>query len=213
MKANENKAQATPAVRMLIDLGPLIVFFVVNSFAPGTALSRMIAATAAFMVAMCAAMALSWWKTRHVSPMLWISGVLVLVFGGLTLYFHDATFIKMKPTIVYTLFAVILGYGLISDKPLLQTLLETAYPGLSARGWRMLTINWAAFFVVMAALNEIVWRITAPGATDDMTKWLAFKFPGVPIITLIFVVANVPMLMKHGLQLEKPEDAPLPPED
>jgi intracellular septation protein len=197
---------------MLIDFGPLAVFFLVNWLAPGPQLARILAATAAFMIAMGAAMALSWWKTRHVSPMLWISGLLVLVFGGLTLYFHDATFIKMKPTIVYTMFAVILGYGLITDKPLLQMMLESAYPGLSAKGWRMLTLNWAVFFVAMAILNEVVWRTVAPGATDDLTKWAAFKFPGVPIITLVFALLNIPMLMRNGLQLEKPQDAPIPPE-
>ncbi|HEX8302158.1 MAG TPA: septation protein A [Sphingomonas sp.] len=206
------KPAASPGLRMLIDFGPLVVFFAVNSLVPGAPLERIFAATAAFMIAMAAAMALSWWKTRHVSPMLWISGALVLVFGGLTLYFHDSTFIKMKPTIVYSIFAIILGYGLATHKPLLQMLLETAYPGLSAKGWRLLTINWAVFFVAMAILNEVVWRITAPGATDDMTTWLTFKFPGVPIITVVFAMINIPMLMRHGLQLEKPEEAPIPPE-
>lgn len=210
--ANTEKTPASPGVRMAIDFGPLAVFFAVNSFVPGTALERMIAATAAFMLAMFGAMVLSWIKTRHISPMLWISGALVLVFGGLTLYFHDATFIKMKPSIVYALFGIILGYGLLANKPLLQMLLETAYPGLSPKGWRLLTINWALFFVAMAVLNEIVWRVTAPGPTDDMTKWLAFKFPGVPIITVIFAMANIPMLLKHGLNLEKPEDTPQPPQ-
>lgn len=200
-------------LRMLIDFGPLAVFFAVNSFAPGNdPLGRILAATGAFMVAMGAAMGLSWWKARHISPMLWISGALVLVFGGLTLYFHDATFIKVKPTIVYTIFAVILGYGLVSGKPLLQMLLQTAYPGLSKRGWKLLTINWAIFFVAMAVANEVAWRTLAPGPTDDLTKWAAFKFPGVPIITLVFALLNIPMLLKHGLQLEKPEDTPIPPE-
>ena len=206
------KPAASPGLRMLIDFGPLAIFFAVNSFAPGAALEKIFAATASFMVAMAAAMALSWWKTRHISPMLWISGALVLVFGGLTLYFHDSTFIKMKPTIVYAIFAIILGYGLWADKPLLQTLLQTAYPGLSAKGWRLLTINWALFFLAMAVLNEVVWRTTAPGAADDMTKWVAFKFPGVPIITVVFAMLNIPLLLRHGLQLDKPEDAPLPPE-
>ncbi len=200
------KPPASPMLRMLIDFGPLIVFFGVNSLVPGAPLEKIFAATASFMVAMAAAMALSWWKTRHVSPMLWISGALVLVFGGLTLYFHDQTFIQIKPTIVYAMFAIILGYGLVADKPLLQTLLQTAYPGLSAKGWRLLTVNWTIFFALMAALNEVMRQVL----TWD--QWVTFKAWAVIPMTLVFAMLNVPMLMRHGLQLDKPEDAPLPPE-
>ncbi|WP_448665009.1 septation protein IspZ [Sphingomonas sp. CJ20] len=196
----------SPGMRMLIDFGPLGVFFLVNSYAPGLQIQRIIAATAAFMVAMVAAMLLSWWKAKHVSPMLWITAALVLPFGALTIYFHDQSFIQMKPTIVYTMFAVILGYGLIADKPLLQSLLETAYPGLSARGWRLLTINWTGFFVAMAILNEAMRHVL----TWD--QWVTFKTWGVIPMTLVFAMLNIPMLLKHGLQLEKPTDTPLPPE-
>lgn len=197
---------ASPGLRMLIDFGPLAVFFAVNSLAPGAQLARIMAATAAFMVAIFAAMVLSWWKTRHISPMLWISSALVLVFGGLTLYFHDQTFIQVKPTIVYSMFAVILGYGLATNKPLLQVLLESAYPGLSARGWRILTINWTIFFVAMAVLNEIA------RAMLDWDDWVTFKTWAVIPLTLIFAMSNIPMLMRNGLQLDKPEEAPVPPE-
>lgn len=202
-----SRPQTSPLFRMAIDIGPLAVFFLVNAFAPGSLeIGRLFAATAAFMVAMAVAMAASWWKTRHVSPMLWVSGALVLVFGGLTLYFHDETFIKIKPTIVYAMFAVVLGFGLVTGRPLLQALLETAYPGLSDKGWRLLTINWALFFVGMALLNEFVrWRY-------DTDVWVAFKLWGAIPLTFLFAMANIPMLMRHGLQLEKPEDAPVPPE-
>ena len=200
------KPSASPMLRMLIDFGPLIVFFAVNSLIPGAPLQKIFAATASFMVAMAGAMALSWWKTRHISPMLWISGALVLVFGGLTLYFHDQIFIQIKPTIVYSMFAIILGYGLVADKPLLQTLLQTAYPGLSAKGWRMLTINWTIFFGLMALLNEVMRQVL------NWDQWVTFKTWAVIPMTLVFAMLNVPMLMRHGLQLEKPEDAPLPPE-
>ncbi|OAN67147.1 septation protein IspZ [Sphingomonas sp. TDK1] len=191
---------------MALDYGPLIVFFAVNSLAPGIQLQRILTATLAFMIAMAVAIAVSWWKTRHVSPMLWITGVLVLVFGGLTLYYHDQTFIQVKPTIVYAMFAVILGYGLITNKPLLQTMLESAYPGLSAKGWRLLTINWTVFFVAMAVLNEVMRHML------DWDRWVTFKTWVVIPLTLVFAIANIPMLLRHGLQLEKPEDAPLPPE-
>ncbi|MEO7679909.1 MAG: septation protein IspZ, partial [Sphingomonas sp.] len=96
---------ASPGLRMAIDYGPLIVFFGVNFLTPGVPLTRILAATVAFMLAMMVALAVSWIKTRHVSPMLWLTGVLVIVFGGLTLYFHDQKFIQMKPTFVYALFA------------------------------------------------------------------------------------------------------------
>lgn len=196
----------SPGLRMAIDFGPLIIFFAVNALASGPALGRAITATVAFMVAMTAALAVSWWKTRHISPMLWITALLVLVFGSLTIYFHDQTFIQMKPTFVYSMFAVILGYGLIANKPLLQMLLEAAYPGLSAKGWRLLTINWAGFFIAMAVLNEVMRHAL------DWDQWVTFKTWAVIPLTIVFAMLNIPMLLKHGLQLDKPEDAPLPPE-
>jgi intracellular septation protein len=196
----------TPGLRMLIDFGPLAVFFAVNSLAGGPPLGRILAATAAFMVAMGVAMGLSWWKARHISPMLWISGALVLVFGGLTLYYRDQTFIQIKPTIVYAMFAVVLGYGLMTGKPLLQMLLEQAYPGLSAKGWRLLTINWTGFFVAMAILNEVMRQLLS------WDQWVTFKTWAVIPLTLVFAMLNIPMLLRHGLQLDKPEDTPLPPE-
>ena len=202
------RSPPSPLFRMALDYGPLAVFFVVNSFASGAALERLLAATIAFMVAITAAIALSWWRTRHVSPMLLISGVLVLLFGGLTLYFHDGTFIKMKPTIVYTIFAVLLFYGFATGRPLLQQLLGTAYPGVNAAGWKKLTRNWAFFFVGMAILNEAVWRSTAPNPTDDPAFWAGFKLWGAIPLTLVFAMANVPMLLRHGLQVEPP----VPPE-
>ena len=201
----ETRPPLSPGLRMLMDYGPLAVFFLVNSFAPGIQLMRILAATAAFMVAMVAAMLFSWWRARHISPMLWITGVLVLVFGSLTLYFHDQTFIQVKPTIVYAMFAVVLFYGLMTGRPLLQTMLETAYPGLSQKGWRLLTINWTVFFVVMALLNEVMRQLL------DWDRWVAFKTWIVIPLTLVFAVANIPMLLRHGLQA-KPEDVPIPPE-
>ena len=200
------KQPLAPGLRMLIDFGPLAVFFLVNSYAPGLQIQRIIAATTAFMVAMVGAMLLSWWKAKHISPMLWITAALVLPFGALTIYYHDQSFIQMKPTIVYTMFAVILGYGLIAKKPLLQMLLESAYPGLSAKGWRLLTINWTGFFIAMAVLNEVMRHVL----TWD--QWVTFKTWAVIPLTLVFAMLNIPMLLKHGLQLEKPEDTPLPPE-
>jgi intracellular septation protein len=203
----DTKPAASPMLRMLIDLGPVIVFFAVYLLYPSTLdIEKLLSATVAFMLAMALAMSASWWLTRHISPMLWVSGVLVLVMGGLTLYFHNESFIKMKPTIVYLLFAMVLGYGYLTRRPLLEMVLGKAYPGLSARGWQILTINWTVFFIVMAVLNEAVWR------TMTTTFWASYKLFGATGLTLVFAFINIPMLMKHGLQLDKSEDAPLPPE-
>lgn len=207
MTETHSSPAPAPGLRLLIDFGPLAVFFVVNMLMDGPQLARMLAATAAFMVAIFLAMGLSLWKTKHISPMLWVSGVLVLVFGGLTLWFHDETFIKIKPTLVYSMFAIILVYGLVTGKPLLQRLLESAYPGLTARGWRLLTINWAIFFVVMAILNEIVWR------TQSWDFWVGFKLWGVMPLTFLFAAGNIPMLLRHGLATDAEIiDKALPPE-
>ena len=211
MTTDAKPAAPSTGLRMLIDFGPLAVFFAVSTFAPGPATFRMLAGTAAFMVAIFLALGLSWWKTRHVSPMLWISAFFVLVFGGLTLWFQNATFIKMKPTIVYLLFTTVLTCGLITRRPLLQTLLGTAYPGLTERGWRLLTMNWAVFFVAAAMLNEIVWRIWSPG--EDLSVWTGFKVWGMIPLTLIFAMGNVPMLLRHGLTTDAEiVDKALPPE-
>ena len=105
--------------------------------------------------------------------MLWISGGLVLVFGGLTLYFHDQRFIQMKPTLVYLMFAAVLAFGLATGRPLLQALLGAAYPGLTEAGWRKLTRNWALFFAAMAVANEVVWRSASAG-----TCWVGVQVVG-----------------------------------
>lgn len=203
------KANSTgTGTRMAIDYGPLVVFFLVNFLTPGLPIIRVVAATIAFIVATLIAMIVSKVKTGRVSPMLWLSGILVVVFGGLTVYFHDQRFIQMKPTIVYASFAAILGFGLATGRPLLQSLLETAYPGLTPLGWRKLTLNWAMFFTFMAILNEVVWR----HSTWDF--WVGFKLWGAIPLTLLFAVANIPMLLRHGLQMGDPattDTGDLPP--
>ena len=207
----------SPGLRLAVDYAPLLVFFAVNFLAPAVpmmrlvgattsflsdidrvgalVIARVICATAAFIVATLVAIVVSRVRLGSVSPMLWISGVLVVVFGGLTIYFHDPRFIQMKPTFVYAIFAGVLGFGLATGRPLLQGLLGAAYPGLTADGWRRLTRNWAVFFAGMAVLNELVWR----GTSFDF--WLGFKVWGAIPMTLLFAFANVPMLMRHGLSV------------
>ena len=205
----------TAGLRLAIDYAPLVIFFLVNFLAPqaltmkivssfshslsdldqmsALVVSRAVVATAAFMLATVVALIVSRLKLGSISPMLWISGALVLVFGGLTIYFHDPKFIQMKPTFVYTVFAAILGFGLMTGRPLLEQLLDTAYPGLSPLGWQKVTRNWALFFLGMAILNELVWRNTS------FDFWTAFKLWGAIPMTFVFALANVPMMMKHGL--------------
>jgi intracellular septation protein len=195
----------SPLIKLLIDFGPLLVFFLINSFAPVDKGERLFVATGAFMLATAAAMLISKVKLGRISVMLWVTGIFVLLFGGLTLWLHDETFIKIKPTIIYSLFAAILFFGLVTGRPTLQLVLEGAYPGLDGAGWRKLTRNWAWFFVAMAVLNEILWRMLSTDA------WVTFKTFGVAPISLVFAFAQAPMMMRHGFG--KPaDDVPLPPQ-
>jgi intracellular septation protein len=195
------KAEPQGGAKLLIDLGPLLVFFLVNFLAPVPAVMKIFVATGAFMVAIIAAMLFSALRYRRISPLLWFSGVMVIVMGGLTIVLHKAWIIKMKPTLYYTLVAGILGFGLATDRPLLQQVLGSAYPGLDDDGWRKLTRNWAIFFAILAILNEIVWRNVS---TDS---WVAFKLWFVAPATLLFAGANIPMLLRHGLMREDAKPA------
>jgi intracellular septation protein len=196
---NDKPAEPGPMARLMIDLGPLVVFFAVNAWL------GIFAATGAFMAAITAAMLVSKLKYRHISPLLWFSAVMVLLLGGLTLWLHDETFIKIKPTIYYLIVASLLGFGLATRRNLLKMVLGSAYPGLSERGWQLLSRNWAIFFAVMAGVNEGVWR----NSTTEF--WIGFKLWGFLPATFLFAIANVPMLMRNGLQLEKKEEPPVPP--
>jgi intracellular septation protein len=200
MSTMEAAKEPGPGAKLMIDLGPLAVFFIVNAW------GGIFAGTAAFMVAMTAAMLISKLRYRHISPLLWFSAVMVLVLGGLTLWLQNETFIKIKPTIYYVLVASLLAFGLATKRNLLKMVLGTAYPGLSERGWQLLARNWALFFAFMAVVNELVWR----NSSTDF--WVGFKLWGFLPATFLFAIANVPMLMRHGLQLEQAkEEPPVPP--
>jgi intracellular septation protein len=190
------KSEPHGGAKLLIDLGPLLVFFLVNFLAPVPAITKIFFATGAFMVAMVAAMIFSALRYHRISPLLWFSGVMVVVLGGLTIWLHDRTFIQMKPTIYYALVAGVLFFGLATGRPLLQQVLGSTYPGLDEPGWRKLTRNWAIFFAFMAVLNEAVWRNTS------WNFWLGFKIWGALPLTFLFAAANIPMLLRHGLMRE-----------
>ena len=200
----EQGREPSGTARLLIDVGPLLIFFLVNFLAPVAGPLKIFVATGAFMAAMVAALCIAAIRYRYVSPLLLFSAVMVIVLGGLTIWLHDETFIKVKPTIYYSLVAVILTFGLATGRPLLKLVLGSAYPGLDDDGWRKLTRNWAVFFAIMAVVNEAVWR----NSTTDF--WIAFKLWGAVPATLLFAVANVPMLMRHGLSMED-EPKPIEP--
>jgi intracellular septation protein len=182
--------------KLLIDLGPLLVFFLVNFLAPVPSVMKIFAATAAFMAAMVVAMIYSALRYGRISPLLWFSGIMVVVLGGLTIWLHNESFIKMKPTLYYVLVSGLLWFGLLTDRPLLQRVLGSTYPGLDEPGWNKLTRNWAFFFGFMAILNEAVWR----NSSTDF--WIGFKLWGAIPLTFLFAAANIPMLLKHGLMRE-----------
>jgi intracellular septation protein len=189
------KTESEPqgAAKLLIDLGPLLVFFVVNFLAPVPAFTKIFVATGAFMFAMVVAMIFSALRYGRISPLLWFSGVMVVILGGLTIWLHNESFIKMKPTLYYSLVSGLLWFGLATDRPLLQRVLGSTYPGLDEKGWSKLTRNWAAFFAFMAVLNELVWR------NSSTNFWVGFKLWGALPLTFVFAAANIPMLLRHGL--------------
>ena len=184
------------ASKLLIDLGPLLVFFIVNFFAPVPAIMKIFVATGAFMVAMVIAMIFSALRYGRISPLLWFSGIMVVILGGLTIWLHQEWIIKMKPTFYYALVSGLLFFGLATGRPLLRQVLGSTYPGLDHEGWTKLTRNWAIFFALMAVLNEAVWR------NSSTSFWIGFKLWGALPLTFLFAAANIPMLLRHGLMKE-----------
>src|SRR6266699_3011324 len=184
VQASVKKPPIHPLLKLGLDLGPLVLFFVANSR------WGIFAATATFMAAAIVAFAVSYGLTRRVPLMALMSTLVVVVFGGLTLVLHDALFIKLKPTIIYTLFGAILLGGLAAGRPLLAVVFDQVFH-LTEEGWRKLTLRWALFFLVLAVLNEIVWR------TQSTDTWVSFKVFGVMPLTFIFAAFQYPLLMKH----------------
>ncbi|HEX7882662.1 MAG TPA: septation protein A [Afipia sp.] len=185
MAASEKPAPH-PLFKLATELGPLVIFFGAN------AKFGLFVATGAFMVAIVAAIAASYIVTRHVPLMAIVTAVIVLVFGGLTLFFHDETFIKLKPTIIYALFAVTLGIGLLLGRSFIAIMFDQMF-NLTPEGWRLLTIRWAIFFAGMAVLNEIVWR------TQSTDFWVSFKAFGVIPITAIFAMAQTSLIKRFSI--------------
>ena len=190
-----------------LDFGPLFAFFIAYKIAERSygGLIGTLVATGVFMAAVLVAMAWSLHFYRRVSPMMWISAVLVIGFGGLTIYFRDPAFIQLKPTLIYVGFGVLLFAGLAAGKSLLQYVFGPIFPGLTAQWWRKISRNWALFFLAMALGNEVLRR------TVTFDTWLTIKVWGFTAAAFVFAMANVPMLIRNGLQLEEAADPTAPP--
>lgn len=194
------KTKQGSAWTMLLDYGPLLVFFITYKFGGG-GLQGSLVATIAFMIAVIISIGVGLWLFKRVSPMVWISTILIIGFGAITLYLRDPKFIQMKPTFIYVGFAFLLGGGLLRKKALLKWLFGPVFPGLTEEGWLKLSRNWAIFFAALAVVNEIM------RANLDFDTWLTLKVWGVTIVSLVFAIANMPMLLRHGLDPEKKEEA------
>src|SRR5216684_136890 len=191
MTTNAKKPQLNPFLKPVLDLGPLVLFFLANSrpalflplvspilpaeVAAGERVGIFVA-TAVFMVAVVAALAISYLLMRRLPVMPLVTAVIVLVFGSLTLFLHDELFIKVKPTIIYVLFGGVLLGGLAFGKSLLGVVLDSVFH-LTEEGWRKLTLRWGLFFLVLAVVNEIVWR------TQTTDVWVSFKVFGATALT------------------------------
>lgn len=200
-----DRRELAPFPKLVLELGPLVLFFFAN--ARGEALAQtfpalaelggpIFIATAVFMVAITASLVVSYALTKRLPVMPVVSGVVVLVFGALTLWLHDELFIKLKPTIVNCLFGAVLLGGLAFGKSLLGYVFDSVFH-LDDDGWRKLTFRWGVFFFVLAALNEFVWRSFS---TDF---WVSFKVFGIMPITVAFTLFQLPLIQRHSLDREE----------
>jgi len=180
----------SPLLKVALDYGPLLIFFVANTVA------GIFTATAVFMIAIATSVAITFTIERKVSPMLALTFVLVLIFGGLTLWLSNENFIKIKPTILYTMFAALLVGGLAFNRLFIKYLLAQSFQ-LAEPAWRTLTWRWSVFFLALAIINEFVWRNTS---TDT---WVAFKVWGVIPLTLIFALSQTPFIARHQIEGDK----------
>ncbi|MDO5528758.1 MAG: inner membrane-spanning protein YciB [Paracoccus sp. (in: a-proteobacteria)] len=196
------QAAPNPALKAALEYGPLLLFFAVFMLMGdrtvdigGQAYGRFIVSTMVFVPVMAAATLAQWAMWRTLSVMQIVTLVLVVVFGGLTIWLNDERFFKIKPTLIYLMFAAILGAGLLAGRSLLSLVLAEALP-LKPEGWRILTIRMTVFFVVMAGLNELVWR----NMSD--TAWVNFKTFGLPLLMFVFIISNARLFSRYAL--EKP---------
>ena len=189
MPEKPEKQKLNPILKLTLDIGPLVLFFAAN------ARFGIFTATAAFMVAVLVALAVAYAKTRRIEIMPLVTAVIVFIFGGLTLFLHNDTFIKLKPTIIYLLFGGTLIGGLAFGKSFLGVMFDSVFD-LTDEGWRKLTWRWSLFFFALAILNEIVWR----NFSTDV--WVSFKLFGVVPLTFLFGAAQYPLLQRYAAKPE-----------
>ncbi len=171
-------------LKMFFDIVPLAIFFLAYRF------SGVFAATAAIMVSTIISLSVTYWLEKKISIMPLVSGIIITLFGTLTLVLHDDTFIKMKPTLVNLIFASILLGGVYFKKSLIKYVLGNAMT-LGDAGWRILSIRWGLFFIFLACLNEFIWR----NFSTDF--WVNFKVFGMFSLTIIFTILQMPLIKKH----------------
>jgi intracellular septation protein len=194
-------------LNLVVDYGPILVFFLVYKwFSPAdreNAVGEVLAVikgTASFMAAAVIALLVSKFRLGRISPMLWLSTLLIVGFGSVTIFFRDPVFIQLKPTAIYLLFGVVLLVGVARGKALLKTLLEAAFEGLNDSGWLLLSRNWGLFFFVLAALNEALRHYLSFG------DWIAAKLYVFLPLTFLFTFVQIPMLLRHGMADEEKAD-------
>jgi len=194
-------------LNLAVDYGPIIVFFAVYKYySPAdreNAILEVLAVvrgTVCFMLAAVLALVVSKWRLGHVSPMLWLSTLLIVGFGGVTVLLQDPLYIQLKPTAIYLLFGGLLLFGYLRGKAYLKYLLEAAFEGLSEVGWMKLSRNWAVFFFVLAVLNEGLRHYLSFG------DWIVAKLWVFLPLTFLFTFAQIPMLLRHGLAAEDKDE-------
>lgn len=192
--------KVSPWLKAALEFGPLLVFFVVFSRLKdtqvvwgGTSYSGFVVATALFIPMIALSTLVLWRLTGRLAPMQIATLVLVTVFGGLSVWFNDPHFFKMKPTLIYLIFAGLLGFGLLRGKPWLQLVMDGAIP-MRAEGWTILTKRLVGFFLFLALSNELVWRLMSDQA------WVNFKTFGLTALMFGFFLAQGPLFSRYGLR-------------
>lgn len=187
------KTPLHPLLKLVLEFGPLVIFFLANQKL------GIFQATALFMMVTLVSLGLTFFLTRHLAIMPLVSGIVVAIFGGLTLFLNDDLFIKIKPTLVNSLFGLILLGGLFFGRSFLSILMGAVFQ-LDEDGWRKLTFRWGLFFLLLAVINEVVWR------TQTTDLWVSFKVFGIMPLTVLFALSQTPLLMRHAIPENLPEE-------